>query len=129
MKCSQERCEYFYNISVAVTGECCKGQLFRLCAFNKFATSLADACLHEGDFAAFCSPRIWENSQYRIEEGCHHLEADIGLPEQPSAKIFFARKPHITVISISSRDGSITQSSAVRNTSSSLSSLLFSFSN
>jgi len=37
-------------------------------------------------------------TQYRIEEGCHHLEADIGFPEQPSAKFFFARKPHITVI-------------------------------
>jgi len=97
MKCSQETCEYIYNISVAVTVECCRGKLFRLCAFNKFATSLADACLHEGDFAAFCSPCIWENSQYRIEEGCHHLEADIGFPEQPSAKIFFARKSHITV--------------------------------
>ena len=68
-----------------------------MCAFNKFATSLADACLHEGDFAAFRSACIWENSQYRIEKGCHHLEAHIGFPEQPSAKIFFARKPHITV--------------------------------
>jgi len=97
MKGSQGTCEYIYNISVAVTLECRRGQLFRLCAFNKFATSLADACLHEGDFAAFCSACIWENSQYRIEKGCHHLEAHIGFPEQPSAKIFFARKPHITV--------------------------------
>ena len=66
-------------------------------AFNKFATSLADACLREGDFAAFCSACVQESSQYRIEKGYHHLEAHIGFPEQPSAKIFFARKPHITV--------------------------------
>ena len=66
-------------------------------AFNKFATSLADACLREGDFAAFCSACIWETPQYRIEKGCHHLEGHIGFPEQPSAKILFARKPHITV--------------------------------
>ena len=97
MKGSQGTCEYIYNISVAVTIDCHRGQLFRVCAFNRFATSLADACLHEGDFAAFCSACIWETSQYRIEKGCHHLEANIGFPEQPSAKIFFARKPHITV--------------------------------
>jgi hypothetical protein len=97
MKCSQGTCEYVYNISVAVTIECNRGQLFRVCAFNKFATSLADACLHEGDFVAFCSPCICETSQYRIGKDCHHLEAQIGLPEQPSAKIFFARKPHIIV--------------------------------
>ena len=97
MKCSQGTCEYIYNISIAVTIECHRGQLFRVCAYNNFATSLADACLHKGDFAAFCSPCIWETSQYRIEKGCHHLEAHIGFPEQPSAKIFFARKAHITV--------------------------------
>jgi hypothetical protein len=94
---SQGTCEYIYSISVAVTIECHTGQLFRLCAFNKFATSLADACLHKGDFAAFVSPCVWETSQYRIEKGCHLLEAHIGFPEQPSAKIFFARKPHIAV--------------------------------
>ena len=96
MKCSQGTCEYIYNISIAVTIECHRGQLFRVCAYNNFATSLADACLHKGDFAAFCSPCIWETSQYCIEKGCHHLEAHIGFPEQPSAKIFFART-HITV--------------------------------
>jgi hypothetical protein len=58
-----------------------------LYAFNEFVTSLADACLHKGDFAAFFSPCIWESSWYRIEEGCHHLEAHKGIPEQPSAKI------------------------------------------
>jgi hypothetical protein len=97
MKGLQETCEYIYNISVAVTVECRTGLLFRMCAYNNFATSLADACLHKGDVAAFCSPCIWESSQYRIEKGCHHLEAHIGLSEQPSAKIFFARKPHNTV--------------------------------
>jgi len=97
MKSSQGTCEYIYNISVAVTLECRRGQLFRVCAFNKFATSLADACLCKGDFAAFCSACIWETSQYHIEKGCHDLEAHIGFPEHPNAKIFFARKPHITV--------------------------------
>jgi len=96
MNGSQEVCGYIYNISIAVTVECHRGQLFRVCAFNKFAVSLADACLHKGDFAAFCSPCIWETSQYHIEKGCHHLEAHTGFPEQPSAKIFFARKLHIT---------------------------------
>jgi hypothetical protein len=65
-------------------------------AYNTFATSLADACLHEGDFAAFCSACIRESSQYRIKEDCHHLEAHIGIPEHPSANIYFSRKPHIT---------------------------------
>ena len=97
MKGLQETCEYVYNISIAVTIDCHRGLLFRVCAFNKFAMSLADASLHKGDFAAFCSPCIWETSQYCIEKGCHHLEAHIGFPEQPSAKIFFARKPHIIV--------------------------------
>lgn len=97
MKCSQGICEYIYNISVAVTIKCHRGQLFSVYAFNKFATSLADACLHKGDFAAFCSACVRENSQYRTEKGCHHLEAHIGIPEQPSAKVFFARKSHMTV--------------------------------
>jgi hypothetical protein len=97
MKCSQGTCAYIFNISVAVTVECHRGLLFRGCVFNKLATSLADACLHKGDFAAFCSPCIWKTSQYRTEKGCHHLEAHIGFPEKPSAKIFFARKPHVTV--------------------------------
>ena len=87
---------HIYNISVAVTIECHRGQLFSVYAFNKFATSLADACLRKGDLAAFCSACVCESSKYRIEKGCHHLEAHIGIPEQPSAKIFFART-HITV--------------------------------
>jgi hypothetical protein len=58
-----------------------KGQLFSVYGFNKFVTSLADACLRKGDLAAFCSPCIWESSQYEIKEGCHHLEAHIGMPE------------------------------------------------
>jgi hypothetical protein len=97
MKCLQGTCEYTYNTSVAVTIKCQRGQLFSVYAFNNFATSLADACLRKGDYAAFCSACIRENSQYHIEKGCHHLEAHIGIPEQPNAKIFFARKPHITV--------------------------------
>jgi len=97
MKCSQGTCEYIYNIFVAVTIECHRGHLFSVYAFNKFATSLADACLHKGDFAAFCSACICESTKYRIEKGCHHLEAHIGIPEQPSAKIFFAKKTYITV--------------------------------
>jgi len=97
MKCSQGTCEYIYNISVAVTIKCHRGQLFSVYAFNKFATSLADAFLRKGDFAAFCSACVCESSKYRIEKGCHHLEAHIGIPEQPSAKILFVRKTHITV--------------------------------
>jgi hypothetical protein len=97
MKYSQGTCEYIYNISVAVTIECHRGQLLRVYAFNKFATSLADACLRKGDFAAFCSACVCESSKYRIAKGCHHLEAHIGIPERPSAKIFFARKTHVTV--------------------------------
>jgi hypothetical protein len=69
---------------------------YSLYAFNKFATSLADACLNKGDFAAFCSACICEKSQYQIKEGCHRQVAHIGIPEQPSTKIF-ARKPHVTV--------------------------------
>ena len=97
MKFSQGTCEYIYNISLAVTINCHVGQLFSVYTYNKFATSLTDACLHEGDFAAFCSASISESSQYRIKEGCHHLEAHVGFPEDPSAKIFFSRKPHNTV--------------------------------
>jgi hypothetical protein len=85
------------DICVAVTTKCQKVQLFTVYAYNKFATSLADACLHEGDIAAFCSACIRESSRYRIEEGRHHLEAHIGMPEQPGAKILFARKSHIKV--------------------------------
>jgi hypothetical protein len=97
MKCSQETCEYICNISLAVTTNCQRGQLFRVYVFNKFVTSLMDACLHEGDFAAFYAPWVSESPQYRIEEGCHHLVAHIGIPEHPSAKIFFSRKPHTAV--------------------------------
>jgi len=97
MKCSQGTSQYIYNISLAVTTDCNKGQLFSVYTYNKFATSLTDACLHEGDLAAFCAACVRESSQYRIEEGCHHLEAHMGLPEHPSAKIIFSRKPHITV--------------------------------
>ena len=97
MKCSQGTCEYIYNIFLAVTINCHVEQLFSVYAYNKFATSLTDACLNEGDFAAFCSASIRESSQCRIKEGCHHLEAHIGIPEHPSAKIFFSRKPHNTV--------------------------------
>jgi hypothetical protein len=93
--CSQGKCEYSYNISLAVTNNCHRGQLFSVYAYNKFATSLTDACLHEGDFAAFCSAGVRKSSQYRIKEDCHHLEAHIGIPEHPSAKIFFFKKtPH-----------------------------------
>jgi len=66
-----------------------RGQLLSVYACNKFATSLADVCLHEGDFAAFCSVCVRDSSQYRIKEGCHHLEAHIGIPAHPSVKIFF----------------------------------------
>jgi len=97
MKGSQGTCEYIYNISVAVTIECHRGELFSVYAFNKFATSLADARLRKGDFAAFCSACICESSKYRIEKGYHHLEAHIGIPEQPSAKVFFAGSTHVTV--------------------------------
>jgi len=65
--------------------------------FNKFATSLADARLRKGDFAAFRSACVCESSKYRIEKAFHHLEAYIGIPEQPSAKIFFAGSAHVTV--------------------------------
>ena len=54
MKCSQRTCQYIYNISLAVTTDCRNGQLFSVCAYNKFATSVTDACLHGGDSAAFC---------------------------------------------------------------------------
>jgi len=66
-------------------------------AFNKFATSLADAHLCKGDFAAFRSACVCESSKYRIEKACHHLEAHIGIPKQPSAKIFYAGSTHVTV--------------------------------
>ena len=58
-------------------------------AYNIFVKSLADACLFEGDFAAFCSACVGESSHYHFKENCHHLEAHIGIPEHPSVKIFF----------------------------------------
>jgi hypothetical protein len=97
MKCSLGVCECIYNISVAVTIEGKRGRLFNMYTSNNFATSLADASLHKGDYAAFRSAHIAESTRYRIEKGCHHLEAHIGYHEQPREKIFFTRKPHVTV--------------------------------
>jgi hypothetical protein len=97
MKCSEGMCEYIYNISVAVTNECKTGKLFSMYTFNKFARSLEDACLCKGDFAAFRSPCIGESTRFRIEKGWYDLETHIGFFEEPTAKIFFARKPHVTV--------------------------------
>jgi hypothetical protein len=71
--------------------------LLSVYAYNKSATSLTAACLHVGDFAAYCSACVRERSQYRIKEGCRHLEAHLGIPEHPRANTFFSRKPHITV--------------------------------
>jgi hypothetical protein len=86
-----------FNGSVAVTVNCHRGKCFSLYAFNKFATSLADACLQKGDFAAFRSAYIEENTRYRIEKGCHDLQARMGIPPRTGAKIFFIRKSQITV--------------------------------
>jgi len=97
MKHSQGTCEYIYNISVAVNIKCVRAQLFTVYVFNKFATLLADARLRKGDFAAFRSACVCESSRYRIEKACHRLEAHIGIPEQPNAKIFFAGSTHVTV--------------------------------
>jgi hypothetical protein len=97
MKCSEGMCEYIGNNSVAVTVKCKTGQFFSVYAYNKYATSIADACLNKGDFDAFCSPCVRESARFRIEEGCHHLEAHVGSTEQPNAKILFARKSHDTV--------------------------------
>jgi hypothetical protein len=83
--------------SFAVTVNCHKGKLFNLYAFNTFATSLADAHLQKGDFVAFRSAYIEENTRYRIENECHDLQARIGIPSLPGSKIFFIRKSQITV--------------------------------
>jgi len=74
----------------------------------KIATSLADACLHEGDFAAFCSACVRESLEYCIKEGYHHLEAHMGIRENPSVKIFFSIKPYITNAGTSKQQGSST---------------------
>jgi hypothetical protein len=87
----------FYNVSVAVTVNCHKGKFFSLYAFNEFSTSLADARLQKGDFAAFRSAIVEENTRYRIEKDCHDLQARIGIPPQTGAKIFFIRKSQIIV--------------------------------
>ncbi|XP_023713867.1 uncharacterized protein LOC111867891 isoform X3 [Cryptotermes secundus] len=79
-----------------VTVNCRKGKFFSLYAFNEFATSLADARLRKGDFAAFRSAYVEENTRYRIEKGCHDLQARIGIPPRTGAKIFFVRKSQIT---------------------------------
>jgi hypothetical protein len=86
-----------YNISVAVTVNCHKGKFFSLYAFNEYATLLADACLQKGDFVAFRSAYLEENTRYRIEKDCHDLQARIGIPARTGAKIFFVRKSQITV--------------------------------
>jgi hypothetical protein len=71
--------------------------VFTLYAFNKFATSLADAGLRKGDFAAFRSAYIEENTKYHIENGCHDLQARMGIPPRAGAKIFFIRRSRHTV--------------------------------
>jgi hypothetical protein len=86
-----------YNNSVAVTVNCHKGKFFSLYAFNEFATSLADACLQKGDFVAFRSAYVEENTRYRIEKDCHDLQARIGIPPRTGAKVFFIRKSQISV--------------------------------
>lgn len=83
--------------SVVVTVDCQKGKLFNVYAFNKFATSLADARLQKGDFAAFRSAYIEENTKYRVEIDCHDLQARMGIPPRPGAKVFFIRKSRMTV--------------------------------
>lgn len=53
--------------------------------------------MQKGDFAAFRSAYIEENTKYRIESDCHDLQARIGIPPRAGAKIFFIRKSEITV--------------------------------
>jgi hypothetical protein len=85
------------NGSVTVTADSHKGKFFSVFAFNNFATSLADASLQKGDFIAFRSPYIEQNTRHSIEQNCHGLQVRMGIPPRTGAKIFFVRNSKVSV--------------------------------